>query len=97
MSVYVPTGGVFVGEASWDPVVDSAFHGFDPGASSFGAHRFGVGGGVDSLTGVTLAASTGHNGYFAPGTESLRNLALVALGWGELVSDGNPESVLAGD
>jgi len=82
----VPGDNVFVGEAPWDQVKDSAFFGADPGSTSFGAHQISVDGGVDSLTGATLLASTGHDEYFVRGSESLRNLALVALGQGALVS-----------
>ncbi len=80
---------VFVGEAPWDQVKDSAFFGADPGSTSFGAHQLSVDGGVDSLTGATLLGSTGHDEYFVRGSESLRNLALVALGQGALVSSDN--------
>lgn len=91
----VPQGQVYVGEASWDPVVDTAFHGIDPGSESFGAKVMSVSGGVDAITGSTLAAASGHNGYFAPDTESMRNLALIALGLGELVSGVESTTMLA--
>src|SRR5690606_23408852 len=77
---------VYVGEASWDPIVDTAFYGSDPGARSFGAVRMGVGGGLDPLTHEQLAASVGHNAYFAAGSESLRNLALIGIGRGGAVT-----------
>lgn len=82
----VPGDNVFVGEAQWDQVKDSAFFGADPGSTSFGAHQLSVDGGLDSLTGALLLGSTGHDEYFVRGSESLRNLALVALGQGALVS-----------
>ncbi|HTM84523.1 MAG TPA: alpha/beta hydrolase, partial [Mycobacterium sp.] len=31
-------GNMYVGEAAWDPVVNTAFYGSDPGAASYGAH-----------------------------------------------------------
>lgn len=80
---------VYVGEASWDPIVDTAFYGSDPGADSFGAMRIGVGGGVDPLTKKPLGGSVGHNAYFAAGSESLRNLALIGIGRGTWVTDAD--------
>ncbi|MET0853934.1 MAG: alpha/beta hydrolase [Microterricola sp.] len=80
---------VYVGEASWDPIVDTAFYGSDPGSESFGARRIGVGGGVDPLTKKTLGGSVGHNAYFAAGSESLRNLALIGIGRGTWVTDAD--------
>ncbi len=85
----VPGDNVYVGEADWDQIKDSAFFGSDPGSTSFGAHHFRVSGGVDPLTGAELAGSTGHDEYLMAGSESLRNLALIALGQGRLAtSDG---------
>lgn len=78
---------VYVGEASWDPIVDTAFYGSDPGAPSYGAVRIGVSGGIDPLTHKPLAASVGHNAYFADGSESQRNLALIGIGRGDWVTD----------
>lgn len=77
---------VYVGEANWDQVKDSAFFGPDPGSAAFGAHSFSVNGGLDPLTGMTLLESTGHNEYFAAGTESMRNIALISLGQGRLAT-----------
>lgn len=82
----VPNDCVYVGEADWDQVKDSAFFGSDPGSDSFGAHRFRVGGGVDPLTGEGLLGSIGHDQYLMVGSESLRNLALITLGQGRLVT-----------
>ena len=77
---------VFVGKADWDPAVNSAFFGSDPGASSYGARVLGVHGGTDAVTGASLAASVGHNDYFKPGSESLHNMALIGTDQAELVS-----------
>jgi len=77
---------VFVGEAAWDQIKDTAFFGTDPGSASFGAHAFSVDGGTDPVTGQQLAASTGHNAYLDSGSESMRNLALISLGRGYLVT-----------
>lgn len=76
----VAGGEVFVGEADWDPAVNSGFFGSDPGASSYGAHRLGVTGNRDAVTGKWLNASFGHNDYFTPGSESLHNMALIGTG-----------------
>jgi hypothetical protein len=76
----VTDGMVFVGKADWDPAVNSGFFGSDPGASSYGAHRLGVSGNRDALTGKWLNASVGHNDYFTPGSESLHNMALIGTG-----------------
>jgi len=77
---------VFVGKADWDPAVNSAFFGSDPGAASYGARVLGVHGGTDSVTGDSLAASVGHNDYFKPGSESLHNMALIGTDNAELVT-----------
>ncbi len=77
---------VFVGEAAWDPVVNSAFFGSDPGSSGFGASQMSVAGGDDPVTGQTLAAASGHLGYFDAGTEAMRNVALIGLDRGDLVT-----------
>jgi hypothetical protein len=82
-------GDVFVGEAVWDPIPNSAFFGSDPGSAEFGARVMSVAGTVDVITNRVLAASTGHNEYFSPGTESMRNLALIGINKGELVTDGS--------
>ncbi len=85
----VRNGNVWVGEAAWDPIPNSAYFGSDPGSASYGAHSLGVGGGVDGITRELLLASTGHNEYFSAGTESMRNFALIGIGRGQFVTDGN--------
>lgn len=77
---------VFVGKADWDPAVNSAFFGSDPGAASYGATALGVRGGIDALTGASLAGSVGHNDYFTPGSESLHNMALIGTDNADLVT-----------
>jgi pimeloyl-ACP methyl ester carboxylesterase len=79
---------VWVGSAAWDPVPTSAFFGSDPSAPSYGAHTLGVGGGTDVITGKKLVQSIGHNSYFDPGTESIRNMAVIGIGHPELVMQG---------
>lgn len=76
---------VYVGEAGWDPVVNSAFYGSDPGSPAYGAYRMSVAGGIDIITNRQLGASYGHNEYFRPGSESMRNLALIGIDEGGLV------------
>lgn len=82
-------GDVFVGEAAWDPIPNSSFFGSDPGNPEFGARMMSVAGTVDVITNRVLASSTGHNEYWSPGTESMRNLALIGIDKGELVTDGS--------
>jgi hypothetical protein len=84
----VKNDNVYVGEAAWDPVVNTAFYGSDPGSASFGAHKMSVAAGVDPITGKKLAAAVGHLGYFDAGTSAMRNVALIGLNQGSLVSDG---------
>jgi hypothetical protein len=85
----VRDGNVWVGEAAWDPIPNSAYFGSDPGSASYGAQTMGVGGGVDIITKEVLLASSGHNEYFSAGTESMRNFALISIGKGEYVTDGS--------
>jgi hypothetical protein len=91
----VANGNVFVGQAPMDPIVHSAFFGSDPGAATYGAHKMGVSGGVDPITQDTLAGSSGHNEYFAAGSESMRNLALIGIDMGDLVMDGSASAAPA--
>ncbi|PJJ71808.1 alpha/beta hydrolase family protein [Diaminobutyricimonas aerilata] len=91
--LHVRGGNVFVGEAAWDPIPNSAYFGSDPGAAEYGARPMSVAGGVDAITNEVLAASVGHNEYFGPGTESLRNLALIGIDREEFVTDGSDHDV----
>jgi hypothetical protein len=84
--LHVRDGAVYVGEASWDPVPNSSYFGSDPGSPGYGAIRMGVDGGTDVITGGTLVGSVGHNDYFSPGTASMRNFALIAIGEGRFVT-----------
>lgn len=94
-SLAVRDANVFVGEAGWDPVVNSAFFGSDPGATSYGAYRMGVSGGTDTVTAASLSPSYGHNEYFRPGSESLRNMALIGIGQGGLVMNDSGLTIAA--
>jgi pimeloyl-ACP methyl ester carboxylesterase len=91
--LHVRGRNVFVGEASWDPVVGTGYFGNDPGSPTYGAQPMSVAGGVDLITDETLAASVGHNGYFTPDSESLRNMALICIDRGSLVTTGSGEDV----
>lgn len=86
----VAHGNVFVGEAAWDPIVNTAFYGSDPGSPSFGARKMDVAATIDPITHRPLAAAVGHLGYFDTGTTAMRNLALIGLNQGALVSTGSP-------
>jgi Alpha/beta hydrolase len=83
--LHVQNGNVFVGAAAWDPVPSSAWFGSDPAAPSYGAKSMGVSGQNDAITGKPLGTSIGHNEYFDKGSESIRNLALIGIGRGDLV------------
>jgi hypothetical protein len=87
--LHVKNTNVWVGSAAWDPVPTSAFFGSDPSAPSYGAHTMGVSGGTDVIVGKALGQSLGHNEYFDPGTESIRNMALIGIDHSELVMQGN--------
>jgi hypothetical protein len=87
--LHVTGGNVWVGKADWDPAVNSAFFGSDPGAESYGAHPLGVSGATDRITGAALAASLGHNAYFDSGSESLHNMALIGTDHADLVTNGS--------
>jgi len=82
----VKNGNVYVGKAQWDPVPNSAAFGSEPGAAKYGARLFGTDGGVDPLTSRELLRSFFHIEYFSPGTESLRNLALIGIGHGDAIT-----------
>lgn len=89
--LHVRNGNVFVGEAAWDPIPNSSYFGPDPGAASFGAKSLGVGGGFDVIMKRSLSGSVGHNEYFTPGSEAMRNFALICIGRSDLViAEGEP-------
>jgi len=84
--LHVADGNVWVGAAEWDPIPASGVFGSQPLARSYGARLFSVEEGTDPLTGAHLGGAVSHNDYFAPGSMSLRNLALIGLGEGGLVT-----------
>ncbi len=72
---------VWAGVAADDPIalvphtrVDGFGHAADPTSPAFGAHALPVGG------------AHGHNGYLAPGTDSVRAIAQIATGHGSSVA-----------
>ncbi|MBC7724593.1 MAG: hypothetical protein H7146_07575 [Burkholderiaceae bacterium] len=79
---------VYVGEAVGDLVTGSGYFGVPPGSAGFGARGMRVAGGTDPITGDRLSAAAGHLGYFDPGSESMRNMALVGIDRGDLVTSG---------
>lgn len=85
----VRDGNVWVADAELDPVASTGVFGSQPLSAEYGAHHFGVDGAVDPVTGELLAASVGHVDYFTSGSESFRNLALIGIGQGRLVLDGD--------
>lgn len=85
----VADGNVYVGEADWDPAVNSGFFGSDPGSASYGAHTLGVDGGVDLQNGRKLNKSWGHNDYFTRGSESLHNMAVIGTDQAALVTNAS--------
>jgi len=84
--VGVPAGHVFVGESTEDDVAELAWFGADPGGRDFGAATMQTDGGVDPVSGAELRATRGHSEYFDLHTESVRNIALVAIGQAHLVT-----------
>ena len=62
-------GNVWVGLAQWDLVGYSGWHGPNPHDRAFGATRFHTG------------DISGHSSYFNEGSESLRNIGLIAAGY----------------
>jgi hypothetical protein len=85
----VRNDNVYVGEAAWDPIVNTAFYGSDPGSRAFGAKKMDVASGIDAITHRPLAAAVGHLGYFDADTSAMRNLALIGLDQNALVSTGS--------
>lgn len=98
----VRDGNVWVADAALDPVASTGVFGSHPLSAAYGAHHFGVDGAVDPFTRATLAPSLGHVDYFTAGSESFRNMALIAIGQGRLVltADGTvaaePRALRAG-
>ncbi|UDF12933.1 alpha/beta hydrolase family protein [Antiquaquibacter oligotrophicus] len=95
--LHVRDGNVWVGEAPWDPIPNSAYFGSDPGSPDYGAHAMSVSGGADPVTKRALLGSSGHNEYFTYGTESMRNFALIAIGRSGLVTTPDAPAVVTAE
>lgn len=88
--LHMSASDIYVGEAHDDSVADIGRFGSgrtDPANWDFGGTEYATNGGrADELTGQMLVSSSGHSGYLVPDTESLRNIALIGLDRGDLVS-----------
>jgi hypothetical protein len=92
--LHISASDIYVGEAHDDGVADIGRFGSgrtDPANWDFGGTEYATNGGkADELTGQMLVSSSGHSGYLVPDTESLRNIALIGLDRGDLVSQDVP-------
>lgn len=79
---------VFVGDAHSDPIAGSGYFGTDPGSAAFGSTLLDLAGGLDTQdAGDVFRRPVGHNDYLKPGTASLHDVALIAVGRGDLVRE----------
>lgn len=92
----VTEGNVWVGAARWDPISQSGVFGSQPTSSAYGARRMGVDGGTDPVTSERLAGTVSHNDYFTPGSETLRNFALIGIDANEYVLQPGGRMLAAG-
>ncbi|HEY0216883.1 MAG TPA: alpha/beta hydrolase, partial [Cellulomonas sp.] len=76
----VPTGHVYVTEATQDPVADADWFGADPQSRAFGAVPLQSDGGAHPLADETTLPSSGHSEYYLPDSESLWNISAVTVG-----------------
>lgn len=84
----VGAGQVFVGDAHSDPIAGSGYFGTDPGSAAFGSTVLDLAGGIDRQdAGDVFRRPVGHNDYLKPGTASLHDVALIAVGRGDLVRE----------
>ncbi|UOQ90246.1 alpha/beta hydrolase [Agromyces endophyticus] len=87
--LHVPDGQVWAGETIDDPWAPTGriLSGRQDPADWTGVNEFGTNGGeTDPISGERLAESHGHGEYLIPSSESVRNLALINLGRGDLVT-----------
>jgi hypothetical protein len=77
---------VWVAATDTDPIPRSGVFGSQPLDEEFGATRFSVRAMTDPITGEQLDDINGHVYYFWPGTTSVRNTALIAIGQGSLAT-----------
>ncbi|OIH96706.1 hypothetical protein BIU90_16590 [Curtobacterium sp. MCBA15_001] len=83
---------MFVGQAHLDPIAGSGYFGTDPAAASFGATVLDLSEPAPGTAGDLFRRPVGHNDYLKPGTASLHDVALIALGRGDLVRGGTHRS-----
>ncbi len=84
----VTSGEVFVGGAHSDPIAGSGYFGTDPGSASFGSTSLDLAASADTdAAGDVFRRPSGHNDYLKPGTASLHDVALIAVGRGDLVRE----------
>lgn len=83
--LHLPPGtDLWAARAPLDPVALSEWHGTDPTDPRFGGRRFVTGEVSDDVF------PSGHSAYFEAGSDSLRNLALIATDQDQLVSELAP-------
>jgi hypothetical protein len=87
----VTRGSVYAAAAALDPVAGLGFFGKDPGASLFGSTLLSVAASTDPFTEQHLTGTWTHNNYFDPGSRSMRNLALIGIGRGDLAGGRPPQ------
>ncbi|MFE6967502.1 alpha/beta hydrolase [Agromyces sp. NPDC057679] len=86
----VPDGVVYVGQAVDDDLatIGRLLSGRQDPGEWLGVQRYDTNGGdVDPITESTFPDTKGHNEYLVPGSETIRNLALINLGRGELATE----------
>lgn len=78
-------GQVFVGDAHDDPIAGTGYFGTDPGSAGFGSTLLDLSDDLAAQGDGTFRRPVGHNDYLKPGTASLHDVALIAVGRGDLV------------
>jgi len=81
----VHTGQVYVGDAHSDPIAGSGYFGTDPGSPGFGSTVLDLSADTAAPGEGVFRRPVGHNDYLKPGTASLHDVALIAVGRGDLV------------
>ncbi|PZF56989.1 hypothetical protein DEJ23_08565 [Curtobacterium sp. MCSS17_008] len=81
----VHAGQVYVGDAHSDPIAGSGYFGTDPGSPGFGSTLLDLSAGATTRDDGVFRRPEGHNDYLKPGTASLHDVALIAVGRGDLV------------
>ncbi|WIE76489.1 alpha/beta hydrolase [Curtobacterium sp. MCSS17_007] len=81
----VHAGQVYVGDAHSDPIAGSGYFGTDPGSPGFGSTLLDLSADSVARDDGPFRRPEGHNDYLKPGTASLHDVALIAVGRGDLV------------